>query len=193
MTRNMKSIALLFGLTAMAAHPFVHAQGAWPAKTITLVSPYAPGGTTDVLARLLAARLHEQLGQTVIVENRAGAGGNIGTNYVAKAKPDGYTFLVASSGPIVIAGALYPKLPYKPESDFSSISPLAKASFVVAVNAKSGISSLGDLIAKGKEGKLAFGSAGSGSPQHIIGDDVRCGRQGQAATHPLQRIRSTAQ
>lgn len=163
--------AAAFGLSAMAIASAAQAQAAWPAaKPITLVSPYAPGGTTDVLARLLAIKLQEKLGQTIVVENRPGAGGNIGTDYVAKAKPDGYTFMVDSSGPIVIAPSLYPKLPYKPESDLTAIAPLASAAFVVAVNAKAGITSLPDLIAKGKKGGLNFASAGSGTPQHIIGE-----------------------
>ena len=155
---------------AFGAMPLAQAEDAWPNKPIMLVSPYAPGGTTDVLARLLSTRLGEKLGQPIVVENRPGAGGNIGTAYVAKAKPDGYTFLLAASGPIVIAGALYPKLNYNPQKDFTAVSPLARTSFVVAVNAKSGLNSLNDIIAKGKEGKLAFGSAGSGTPQHIIGE-----------------------
>ena len=118
------------------------------------MSPYAPGGTTDVLARLLAAKLQGVLGQSVIVENKSGAGGNIGTDYVAKAKPDGYTFLVASSGPLVIAPSLYPKLPYQPSADFTAVAPLASAAFVIAVNANSGLTSLKDVIARGKTGKL---------------------------------------
>lgn len=149
---------------------FAAAQAAWPAKPITLVSPYAPGGTTDVLARLLAAKLTGVLGQTVIVENKGGAGGNIGTDYVAKAKPDGYTFLIASSGPLVIAPSLYPKLPYQPSTDFTAVTPLASAAFVIAVNANSGLTSMKDVIAKGKSGNLSFASAGSGTPQHIIGE-----------------------
>lgn len=158
--------ALSVSVTASTAY----AEDRWPTKPISLIVPYAPGGTSDVLARILAAKLHAKLGQSVIVENKPGAGGNIGTNLVAKAKPDGYTFLVGSSGPIVIAGALYPKLPYKPETDFTPVSPLAKASFVVAVNAKSGLNSIQDIINKGKTGQISFGSAGSGSPQHIIGE-----------------------
>ncbi|MHA7685803.1 Bug family tripartite tricarboxylate transporter substrate binding protein [Cupriavidus sp. PET2-C1] len=163
-----KLVVATISLCAAVQH--AQAEDRWPSKPISLIVPYAPGGTSDVLARILAAKLHDKLGQTVIVENKPGAGGNIGTNLVAKAKPDGYTFLVGSSGPIVIAGALYPKLPYKPESDFTTVAPLAKASFVVAVNAKSGLNSIQDIITKGKTGQLSFGSAGSGSPQHIIGE-----------------------
>ena len=157
-------------LVALSISPlFAAAEAAWPAKTITLVSPYAAGGTTDVLARMLATKLQAALGQTVIVENRGGAGGNIGTDYVAKAKPDGYTFLVASSGPVVIAPTLYPKLAYK-STDFTAVAPLAGAGFVIAVNPKSGLTSVKDIIAKAKTGNLAFASAGSGTPQHIIGE-----------------------
>lgn len=174
MTRRGATALLAMGAMAATAAlitaPAAQAQEAWPSKPIVLVSPYAPGGTTDVLARLLSSRLGEKLGQPVVVENRAGAGGNIGTAYVGKSKPDGYTFLLAASGPIVIAGALYPKLNYRPDADFTAVSPLARTSFVVAVNAKSGLTSLNDIIAKGKDGKLSFGSAGSGTPQHIIGE-----------------------
>ncbi|WP_144640980.1 Bug family tripartite tricarboxylate transporter substrate binding protein [Bordetella genomosp. 13] len=167
----LRRLAALFAVSACAALPAAHAaDGKWPDKPITIVSPYAPGGTTDILARLLANRLNDKLGQTIIVENKPGAGGNIGTAQVAKSKPDGYTFLLAASGPIVIAGTLYNKLNYKPESDFTAVSPLARTSFVVAVNAKSGLTSLDDIIAKGKANDLAFGSAGSGTPQHIIGE-----------------------
>ncbi|MDB5853362.1 MAG: hypothetical protein JWR22_1403 [Herminiimonas sp.] len=168
------ALASLAGIVATLslglAAPFAHAQ-AWPTKqVIKIVSPYAPGGTTDVLARLLAQRLQEKLGQNVIVENRAGAGGNLGTDIVAKAAPDGHTLLLAASGPIVISPSLYQKLPYQPLKDFTYISPLAGAPFVVVVNANSGLNTLKDVIAKGKEGKLSFASAGSGTPQHIIGE-----------------------
>jgi tripartite-type tricarboxylate transporter receptor subunit TctC len=165
-----RCLTAIFAVATFSAAAGAHAADAWPDKPITLVSPYAPGGTTDVLARLLASRLNKALGQNVIVENRAGAGGNIGTAYVAKAKPDGYTFLLAASGPIVIAGTLYKKLPYDPAKDFTEVAPLARTSFVVAVNKKSGLNSIKDIIAKGKNGDLVFGSAGSGTPQHIIGE-----------------------
>ena len=166
--RFLRTIPTLLAL--LMSPLFAAAQAAWPAKPITLVSPYAPGGTTDLLARLLASRLQGVLGQTVIVENKGGAGGNIGTDYVAKAKPDGYMFLVASSGPLVIAPSLYPKLPYQPNNDFTPVAPLASAAFVLAVNPNSGLSSVKDIIAKAKAGNLSFASAGSGTPQHIIGE-----------------------
>jgi tripartite-type tricarboxylate transporter receptor subunit TctC len=149
---------------------FAAAQAAWPTQPITLVSPYAPGGTTDMLARLLASKLQGVLGQPVIVENKGGGGGNTGTDYVAKSKPDGYTFLVASSGPLVIAPSLYPNLPYQPSTDFTPVAPLASAAFVIAVNPNSGLTSVRDIIIKARAGKLSFASAGAGTPQHIIGE-----------------------
>lgn len=158
------------GLAVLLSWPAQAQQGNWPSRPITLLSPYAPGGTTDVLARMLAAKLQEALGQPVIVENKAGAGGNVGTDQVAKAKPDGYTFLLGASGPLVIAPSLYPKLPYKPLEDFTPISPVASAAFVIAVHPQAGLNSIKDIIAQGKGGKLAFASAGSGTPQHIIGE-----------------------
>ena len=163
--------APLLALAGMLTPLSASAQ-AWPTKQpIKILSPYAPGGTTDVLARMLAVKLQEKLGQTVVVENRAGAGGNIGTDAISKAAPDGYSLLLAASGPIVIAPSLYPKLPYSPMKDLTFIAPLASASFVVLTQSGSGINTLKDLIARGKQSdKLNFASAGSGTPQHIIGE-----------------------
>ncbi|MEB0056052.1 MULTISPECIES: tripartite tricarboxylate transporter substrate binding protein [unclassified Variovorax] len=157
----------------------------WPTKqSIRIISPYAPGGTTDVLARLLAQPLQQKLGQTVIVENKGGAGGNVGTDYVAKAAPDGYTLLLAASGPIVISPSLYAKIPYDSIKDFTFVAPIANASFVVLANPASGITSIKDLIARAKKGeKINFASAGSGTPQHIIGEMFN-----QAAGIKMQHI-----
>ena len=145
---------------------------AWPAKgPIKIVSPYAPGGTTDLLARLLASSLQQKLGQTVVVENKAGAGGNIGSDAVAKSPADGYTLLLAASGPIVIAPSLYAKLPYEPMKDFTFVAPVVNTSFVILANPNAGIGSMKELIAQGKANpKLNFASAGTGTPQHIIGE-----------------------
>lgn len=164
------ALQALLCVAALVAGGGAWSQEAWPAHPIRIISPYPPGGTTDILARLLAQKLQSRLGQNVIVENRAGAAGNIGTDYVAKAKPDGYTFLLAASGPIVIAPTLYTKLPYNPSTDLTPVAPIARAPFVLVVNAKSGLDSLDEVLKRGREGKLSFGSAGSGSPQHIIGE-----------------------
>ena len=170
--RLLKAVLFALAIAAADAAPGTALAQAWPDRqVIRLISPYAPGGTTDVLARMLAPKLQEKLGQNVIVENRAGAGGNLGTDIVAKAPADGYTLLLAASGPVVIAPSLYPKLPYDPLKDLTFISPIANASFVVVVNAGAGINSIKDLIAQGKQsGKLNFGSSGTGTPQHIIGE-----------------------
>jgi tripartite-type tricarboxylate transporter receptor subunit TctC len=171
--------AALLPAVALAQAP------AWPTKqSIRIISPYAPGGTTDVLARLLAQPLQQKLGQTVIVENKGGAGGNVGTDYVSKAAPDGYTLLLAASGPIVISPSLYAKIPYDPIKDFTFVAPIANASFVVLANPASGITSIKDLIARSKKGeKINFASAGSGTPQHIIGEMFN-----QAAGIKMQHI-----
>jgi tripartite-type tricarboxylate transporter receptor subunit TctC len=172
-------------IAAAFAPAFAFAQAAWPTKqNIRIISPYAPGGTTDVLARMLAPTLQAKLNQTVVVENRSGAGGNVGTDYVAKAAPDGYTLLLAASGPIVISPSLYAKLPYDPMKDLTYVSPIANASFVILANPASGIKTLKDLIDRNKRGeKINFASAGSGTPQHIIGEMFN-----QAAGIKMQHI-----
>ncbi|WP_179284041.1 Bug family tripartite tricarboxylate transporter substrate binding protein [Bordetella genomosp. 10] len=156
--------------TAAPASAQAAPESAWPAKPIVLVVAYPAGGTSDLLARLLSAGLNKRFGQPVIVENRPGAGGTIGTEYVSRAKPDGYTFLVGSSSPITIAGALYPKLGYQPARDLTDVAPLVATPFFLTVNAATGMRTVQDVIDAGKGGKLNFGSAGSGSPQHILGE-----------------------
>jgi tripartite-type tricarboxylate transporter receptor subunit TctC len=179
-----RSILGLIGAPAFASlAELARAQAAWPSRPVTIVSPYVAGGTTDILGRLLGAPLQEKLGQPFIVDNRPGAGGNVGTDYVSKAKPDGYTIMVDSMGPIAISPTLYSKLPYNPLTDLTCIAPLARAPFVIAVNAASGITSIKDLIAKGKSGNLNFATAGAGTPQHIIGEMFN-----QAAGIKMQHI-----
>lgn len=181
MNRRMIIRRLLWSAAGMclaaAAAGSVQAESAWPSKPIVLVVAYPAGGTSDLLARILSSQLNKRLGQPVIVENRPGAGGTIGTGYVSHAKPDGYTFLVGSSSPITIAGALYSRLTYSPTQGFTDVSPLAATPFFLTVNAKTGLRSVKDVIKQGKAGKLNFGSAGSGSPQHILGEMFN------AATH----------
>ena len=156
-------LALAAGAPAMAL-----AKDAWPVKTITLVQPYAPGGTSDMLARIIANELEKRITASVIVESKAGANGNIATAYVSRAKPDGGTFLVGSSSPVVISPTLYKNVPYDPVKDLTPITPLAKAPFLLVTGANSGINSVDELLKLIKADKINFGSAGAGSPQHMI-------------------------
>jgi tripartite-type tricarboxylate transporter receptor subunit TctC len=134
---------------------------------VTFVVPYAAGGPTDVLARLLAKKLGADLGQTVIVDNKGGAGGTIGVAAVTKATPDGYTFSLTGPGPLAGMPNLM-KMPYGP-NEYQYVSLVARVPAVIVVNADSGIGSLADLVKKAKEapGKLNYGSAGNGTTPHI--------------------------
>lgn len=158
-------LAVTAGLPTLA-----QAKDAWPTKTITLVQPYAPGGTSDMLARIVAIELEKRVDASVIVESKPGANGNIATAFVSRAKPDGGTFLVGSSSPVVISPSLYKSVPYNPKTDLTPITPIAKAPFLLVTGATSGIKSVDELVAQIKSGKLNFGSAGAGSPQHIIAE-----------------------
>ena len=162
---------LLLGIAAAAAPASAPAQS-FPDKPIRLIVPFPPGGPTDIVARPLAQLLGESLKQSVIVDNRGGAGGSIGAEAVARSSPDGYTLLMGTVGTNAINGALYSKLPYDPVRDFTPIALVASAPVAVVVNAATDIRSVKDLIAKAKAnpGKLFFGSAGSGTPGHLTGE-----------------------
>ena len=153
------------GLGPAFAQPF-------PNRPIRLVVPFPPGGPTDIVARPLAQMLGESLKQSVIVDNRGGAGGSIGADLVAKSPPDGYTLLMGTVGTNAINGALYSKLPYDPVRDFTPITLVATAPIAVVVNPTVGIVSVKDLIAHAKSnpGKVSFGSAGNGTPGHLTGE-----------------------
>ena len=167
------ALAATAALTLVAGWmPAAHAKDAWPVKTITLVQPYSPGGTSDMLARIIALELEKRINATVIVESKAGANGNIATAFVSRAKPDGGTFLVGSSSPVVISPSLYKSVPYDPIKDLTPISPIAKAPFLLVTSPQSGINSVADLVKQAKDGKINFGSAGAGSPQHMIAEMV---------------------
>jgi tripartite-type tricarboxylate transporter receptor subunit TctC len=142
----------------------------WPAKTITLVVPFATGGTTDVLARAVGQELSKALGQSVIVENKGGAGATLGADYVAKAKPDGHTLLVGAVHH-TIATSVYKKLPYDFQKDFAPVTTLALVPNVLVVNPNMAAKSVPDLLAlaKASPGKYTFGSNGNGTGQHLIG------------------------
>ncbi|HVF62609.1 MAG TPA: tripartite tricarboxylate transporter substrate-binding protein, partial [Casimicrobiaceae bacterium] len=149
---------------------FAFAQ-AWPAKPVRLVSPFPAGGGTDAFARPLAAQLSQQLNQQFIIDNRAGAGGTIGADHVAKSPPDGYTFLVGAVHH-TIAVSVYAKLPYELEKDLIPVTMVASVPTVVVVHPKVPINSIKELVsyAKANPGKLNFGSAGNGTSHHLAGE-----------------------
>jgi len=141
----------------------------WPARPIKLVVPFPPGSSPDIIARLIAEPLAQSLGQPVVVDNRPGAGGNLGTGVVAKAEPDGYTFLFTIQGPLVTAPLLSKSLNYDPIKELAPVSLVATSANLLVVDAKLGVNTLADfvLIAKERKGKLNYGSVGNGSAAHL--------------------------
>jgi tripartite-type tricarboxylate transporter receptor subunit TctC len=169
----MRKFLFLLGCLLALAAPAAHAQaGGYPSKPIHLVVPFPPGGSTDALARLLAEELRVELGQPVIVENKGGAGGNIGGDAVAKSAPDGYTVLMAAAGPTVINPSLYPKLPYSPAKDLRPVTLLINEPNLMAVNPKVPASTVAEFIAyaKSQPKGVSYGSAGNGTPAHLAGE-----------------------
>ena len=162
-----RSIALLTITGAMQC-----AAAAYPEKPITLIVPWAPGGSTDIIARAIAEQMTKALGQSVIVENRAGAAGNIGSNIVAKARPDGYTLLVGSMSTHAMNPALIPNMPFKGAEDFTPIALVANVVNTMVINAAVPANNVRELIAyaKANPGKLAYASAGGGSTNHLAAE-----------------------
>jgi len=148
------------------------AKDTYPTKPIRLIVPFAAGGSSDVLGRLVAEGIRPILGQPIIVENKPGAGGNIGGEMVAKADPDGYTLLLAAAGPTVINPHLYSTMSFDPAKDLAPISIIAREHNLMAVNAELPVKTLQEFIGYvGKNpGKLAYGSPGNGSPAHLAGE-----------------------
>jgi tripartite-type tricarboxylate transporter receptor subunit TctC len=158
---------LMGGAVALAlARPALSRAGGRP---VLLVVPFSPGGPTDLIARRLALSLGEQLGQVVVVENRAGAGGNLGAEYVARSAPDGHTVLFGTSGPLAINKMLYPGQTYDPLKDFSAVAPLGRIPNVLAVHASLPVQDVQALIALAKQRRLSFGSSGNGASSHLAG------------------------
>jgi tripartite-type tricarboxylate transporter receptor subunit TctC len=157
----------LLGFLATAA-----AQS-YPDRIVRIINPFPPGGSVDITARLLAQKLSENLGHQVIVENRTGAGGNAGADFVAKSEPDGYTLLFTAPGPLVVNQTLYTKgLPFDPDKDFAPIAIFAFTPIVLMVNPGVPANNVQELIAyaKSNPGKIHFGSAGMGSTPHLSGE-----------------------
>jgi tripartite-type tricarboxylate transporter receptor subunit TctC len=144
----------------------------YPTRSVTIVVPFTPGGTTDILARLFGQRLEQRLGKPFVIENRPGAGMQIGSVAVAKSAPDGYTLLLAPSSAMAVNVTLYKKLPYDPVKDFAPVALLAHLPFVLVVNPALPVNSVADLIklAKEKPGELSFGSGGVGASHHLYGE-----------------------
>jgi tripartite-type tricarboxylate transporter receptor subunit TctC len=161
---------------AMALSGTAFAQGAWPTKPVKIVVPFAPGGTTDILARAIAPELSKAFGQQFIVDNRAGAGGNVGAEIVSKSPGDGYTLLMGTVGTHGINRALYSKLPYDPIKDFVPITLVAGVPNVMVMNAEKaqalGIHNVADFVryAKANPGKLNMASSGNGTSIHLAGE-----------------------
>ncbi len=160
--------ALLLGTVALCAAAAVQAQ-AWPSKPIHLVVPFAPGGTSDILGRAIAQKLHDAWGQAVVIDNVPGAGGSLGADRVAKAAPDGYTLLMAHIGNLAVAPAIYPKLPYDPVKSFAPVAWVASVPNVLVVHPSVPAKNLQELVAlaKSKPGQLNYGTGGNGSAAHL--------------------------
>ena len=167
---HLAAATALLGLAAASAF----ADTPWPARPITFVIPGAAGGSTDTPMRFISQKLGERLGQAVIVDNKPGAGGALGTSVVARAQPDGYTVLVGNTGSNAINYTAYQKLSYKP-SDFVALTDMISFANVLVVPVKSPIKSLAELIASAKKepGKLSFSSAGVGQTTHLMGELFR--------------------
>ena len=167
---------LLLATGVLAAGGPALAQGAWPNKPVRVIVPFAPGGTTDILARALAPELGRAFGQTFVIDNKPGAGGNVGSDMVAKSPPDGYTLLMGTVGTHAINAALYPKLPFDPVKDFAPITLVAGVPNVLVMNPAKAeaakINSVADLIryAKANPGKLNMASSGNGTSIHLSGE-----------------------
>jgi len=173
-------------LLAMAA-PWMTARALaadYPSKPIKLIVPYAPGGGADAVARVVAQHVGDRLGQSVVVENRGGAGSIIGTDLVAKAEPDGYTLLLGQSGPISINPAVYKSLPYDPVKDLAPITMTNSYPYVLVVNAKLPAASLQEFVALGKSkpGSMNYGTTGVGAANHLM-TELFCRKAGLKMTH----------
>jgi tripartite-type tricarboxylate transporter receptor subunit TctC len=144
----------------------------YPERVIRIVNPYPPGGSVDVMARILAQKLTDTLGQQLIVENRSGGGGNTGSDFVAKAEPDGYTLLFTAPGPLTVNQTLYSKLPFDPAKDFAPVALFATAPIVLIVNPGVAANDVQELIALARKqpGKINFASAGNGTTNHLSGE-----------------------
>ena len=159
----------LLTLALALSHSYSIAQ-TFPTKPVRIVVPQTPGGASDALARIVGQKLFEKWGQPVVIENRAGAGGNIGMDVVAKSPADGYTLLMSYVGSHAINVSIYKKLPFDPEADFVAVATLANVPFVAVANAMVPVSNMKELAAYAVKNPVSFGSAGNGSVNHLLGE-----------------------
>ena len=173
---------LAAGASILAASTFVNAQSAWPTRgPVRLVAQFPPGGLVDTVSRLMAPHLSQALGQTVVVENRAGAGGLVGTDYVSKQPADGYTLLVSHASVHIYATATRKVMPFDPVNDFSHIGMLVEAPMVLLVRAQSPFQTLEQYLTAAKTRPVRYGSSGIGSANHLFGEMLKI--EGKAPNH----------
>ena len=170
--RKVTILVLCAGCAAQFQHAAAQAPGSYPNRPIRLVLPAAPGGPVDVIGRTVGTGLAEALRQIIVIDNRAGAGGIIGAEIVARGNPDGYTLMFANSGPLAIEAALHSKLPYHPLKDFAPVSLVASSPYALIVSPASPAKSVKELVAlaKSRQGKFHFASGGVGTGLHMAGE-----------------------
>ncbi len=173
---------LVAGAASLAAPAFVHAQSAWPTRgPVRLVAQFPPGGLVDTVSRLMAPHLSQGLGQTVVVENRAGAGGLVGTDYVSKQPADGYTLLVSHASVHIYATATRKVMPFDPVNDFSHMGMLVEAPMLLLVRAQSPFQTLEQYLTAAKTKPVRYGTSGIGSANHLFGELLKI--EGKAPQH----------
>jgi tripartite-type tricarboxylate transporter receptor subunit TctC len=185
-----KASVLLMAWAAAVFAPSAMAQTAatFPTKPVRIIVPQTPGGASDALARIVGQKLSEKWGQPVVIENRPGAGGNIGMDAVAKSPADGYTLLMSYVGSHAINVSIYKKLPFDPEADFTAVATLANVPFVAAANAKLPVTNMKELAAYAAKNPVSFGSAGNGSVNHLLGEMFNAYNAGGAANTSTNKM-----
>jgi tripartite-type tricarboxylate transporter receptor subunit TctC len=170
-------------LAALAVPGLARAQGSYPDKPIRFVVPYPPGGGTDVIARIVQEKFHQLLGQSIVIDNRGGAGGSVGSDIVAKSTPDGYTVLFTLSSH-TINPAIFPKLPFDTAKDFEPVGMVASLPQILVANPQLPANTVAEVVAmlKAKPGSLAYASVGNGSPGHLAGELMKL-KTGTQMTH----------
>lgn len=196
LTATVRSLAwraaLLMGVagaaSAQSAAPSAAPSGAWPQKTVRIIATFAPGGSSDLVARQLAQHLTTRYGQQFVVENRVGAGGNIGVDHVAKSPPDGYTLALATSGPLANNKSLYSSMPFDPQKDLTPIALVGEIPLVIAVNLSVKAASLAEFVAlsKGSANPLAVANPGKGTIGHLATEQLRMATSARLQSIPYK-------